>query len=159
VGDEIDFAEAGARIVPLGEGADGDLVLEHAAGARDRGPAPRILGARGPQQAGERRAAGLTQPLLNLGGEGQFAAPGEALQEVGDEGLQPMGADPAAGLPQDPSRGGDLRAVLARAAARTPGIARDRGARRSSRMAALRWMPVTATISSNSRCFSARLAV
>ena len=39
-----------------------------------------------------------------------------------------------------------------------PGIARGRGGRRSSRMAALRCMPVTATTSSKSCRFSARVA-
>ena len=39
-----------------------------------------------------------------------------------------------------------------------PGRARGRGARRSSRPAGLRWIPVTATTSSNSRCFSVRVA-
>ena len=38
-----------------------------------------------------------------------------------------------------------------------PGVARRRGTRRSIRIAALRWMPVTATTSSKRRCFSARV--
>ncbi len=53
VGDEIDLHEARARIVPVGEGADGDLVLEEGAGAGGGGPAERALGAGGRQQPGE----------------------------------------------------------------------------------------------------------
>ena len=58
-----------------------------------------------------------------------------------------MGPDPAAGLPEHLGGGGHRGAVGARAA---PSAGRDPrpGARaRSSRMAALRWMPVTATTS------------
>lgn len=43
VGDQIDLAEAGARIVPLGEGADRDLLAEPCAGTRARGGSPGIL--------------------------------------------------------------------------------------------------------------------
>ena len=39
MGDQIDLEEAGASVVPLGEGANGDLLLEPGAGPRGGGPA------------------------------------------------------------------------------------------------------------------------
>jgi len=46
MGDQIHLEEARARIVPLGEGANGDLLLEPGAGPRGRGPAQWVAGAR-----------------------------------------------------------------------------------------------------------------
>ena len=69
------------------------------------------------QQAGERGAAGLPHELVDGRGEGEFAAPEQAVQELRHEGLEPVGANPATGLPQDLGRGGDLWAVQARAPA------------------------------------------
>src|SRR5437899_250115 len=117
VGHQIDLAEPRTRIVPLGEGANGDLLPEPGAGARGRDTPGRVLGAGGRQQASERRAAGVAKALLDVGTEGEFTTLGEPREEVGHEGVEPMGADSAARLPEDLGGGGDLRAVLARAAA------------------------------------------
>ncbi len=70
----------------------------------------------GPQQPGERGAARLPHELVHRRDEGQFAVPEEAVQELRHEGMQPVGADPAAGLPEDLGGGGHRRAILARAA-------------------------------------------
>jgi len=50
MGDQIDLEEAGATVVPLGEGANGDLLLEPGAGPRGRDPAQPVAGARGRQE-------------------------------------------------------------------------------------------------------------
>jgi hypothetical protein len=47
MGDQIDLEEAWARIVPLGEGTNRDLLREPGAGPRGRGPAQGVAGARG----------------------------------------------------------------------------------------------------------------
>ena len=58
MGDQVQFEEAGLGVAPLGEGADGDLVLEPGAGAGRR-EAPVGQGApKGRQEAA--RVAGLT---------------------------------------------------------------------------------------------------
>ena len=75
-------------------------------------------------------------------------APEEAIEQLGHEGMQAMGADATAGLPHDFGGGGN-RGTIGRGRPR-PGAGPGRGARRSKRMAALRWRPVTATISSKS---------
>jgi hypothetical protein len=72
----------------------------------------------GPQQPGERGAAGLPHELVHRRRKGELAAPEETVQQFRHEGMEPMGADPAAGQPQDRGRGGDVRAVRARAPAR-----------------------------------------
>ena len=132
VGDQIDLAEAGARVVPLGEGADRDLLPEPGPGARARGAPARILRTGRGQQAGERRAAGLAQALLDVRGHGQFAVLNQAVEQLGHEGVQPMGPDPAARLPQDLGGRRDRRAILARPAARAGRAARARGAAQQS---------------------------
>src|SRR5437763_10187058 len=121
VSHQIHFAEPGARVVPLGEGADRDLVPEPAARVRDGRPPVAVPGAGGRPQPREGRAAGLLQSLLEVGRHGELAASTEALEQLGHEGVEPMGADPAARLPEDLGRGGDLWTVLARAAARPGG--------------------------------------
>src|SRR5262249_59630474 len=59
VTDQIDLEEARPRIVPLGEGADGDVMLEPGAGPRDGGAADGTLRPGERQPAGIRPAAGL----------------------------------------------------------------------------------------------------
>ena len=63
----------------------------------------------------ERGATGLPQQLVDLGGEGEFAELREPVEEFGREGMEPVGADPPAGLPEDLCGGGDLVPVAARA--------------------------------------------
>jgi hypothetical protein len=70
------------------------------------------------QQPGQRGAADLADQLVDVGGEAQLAALPKAVEEFGHEGVEPMGADPPARLPQDLGGAGDGRAVLPRAAAR-----------------------------------------
>jgi len=120
------------RIVPLGEGADRDLLPEPAPGARARRAPPWVLRAGRGQQAGERRAAGLAQALLDGRAHGQFAVLNQALEQLGHEGVQPMGPDPAARLPQDLGGHRDRGAVLARPAARAGRAPRARGATQQS---------------------------
>ncbi len=84
-------------------------------------------GPRRRQQAGEGGATGRAEPLGDGGGHRQCAALHEAVEEVGHEGVEAMGADPPARLPQHFGDAGDRGAVLARAAAR-PG----RGPRRAA---------------------------
>ena len=69
----------------------------------------------------------MAQEFLDIGGHGQLVELDEALEQLGHEGVQPMGADPPARLPQD--RGGrrDRRAVLARPAPRPRHRPRARG--------------------------------
>ena len=64
--------------------------------------APRagVAGAGRPRRAGEGGPARLAHELVHGRGEGEFAAPEEAVQEFGHEGLQPVGADPPARLPK-----------------------------------------------------------
>ena len=155
VGDQIDLAEPGPRIVPLREGADGDRLAEPPPRARDGGGPPREPRAGRRQQPGQRRAADLADQFVDVGGETQLAALPEAVEEFGHEAVEPMGADPPARLPQDLGGAGDA-APYSRGRPPGPGVGRGRGGRRNSRMAALRWMPVTATISSKSCRFSAR---
>lgn len=85
-------------------------------GSGEGGTPPRVVGAGGPQQPGERGPARLPHKLVDRWGKGEFPAPEEAVQELRHEGLEPMGADAAAGLPQDLGHGGHRGAVGARAA-------------------------------------------
>jgi hypothetical protein len=59
----------------------------------------------------------VPEELVDLGGEREFAIPGEAIEQLGDERVEPMGADPAAGLPEDRGGGCDRGPVLSWAAA------------------------------------------
>jgi hypothetical protein len=72
--------------------------------------------------------------------------------------MEQVGADPPGRLPQDLDGAAVDEPVPPQAPARERRVG-GRGTRRSSRMAALRWMAVTGMISSNSRPFSARLAL
>ena len=136
VGDQIDLQEARLGIVPLGEGANGDLVLEPSPGPRGGGAAPRAAW-RGPGPRGARAwAAGLPDELVD--GRGDASSPHRARRSSssGTKGCRRW-APMCPGPPTGPPRRGHLGPVRARAAARAGG-ARGRGARRSSRMAALR---------------------
>jgi len=116
VGDEIDLAKAGAGIVPVGEGANGDLLFEPRAGLRGGGAAPRRAGARRREQAGEGRAAGLPDEFLDVWGNGELAPVEESIKQLGHKGVEAMGADAAAGVPEDLDGGGDFRPVPPRPA-------------------------------------------
>src|SRR5262245_57623949 len=78
--DQIDFEEAGARVVALGERANGDLLLEPGAGPRGRGPAQWVAGARRRQQARERRPTGLSEQFVERGTGGELAALDEPIE-------------------------------------------------------------------------------
>jgi hypothetical protein len=116
MGDEIHLAESGARVGPLREGTDRDLVLEPGAGLGRGEPARRALRAGGRQQPREGRATRLPDELLDRRRHREFPAPDQPLEELAHERMQPVGTDPAAGLPQDFGRGGDGGAVAPRAA-------------------------------------------
>src|SRR5437660_1150185 len=108
--DEIDLEKAWPGVVPLGEGADGDLLLEPSARLRR---APTTAG-RQPPRGGQQPFQGRGADLAHLGGRGrrhaELATGHQAVQQGRHEGLQPLGADLAGGLPQDL---GDARHVSA----------------------------------------------
>jgi len=157
VGDEIDLEEAGPGVGPVGEGANRDFVLQDGAGAREGRAARRVLGPGGAEEPGERGAARLAHELVDGREQGELPVPEEAVEQLRHEGVEPMRTYPVTRLPEYLGGGGDRRPV-GRGRPPGPGVVRGRGRRRSSRMAALRWMPVTATTSSKSWRFSARVA-
>jgi hypothetical protein len=57
----------------------------------------------------------LPDELFDRGGHREFPAPDQPLEQFGHERMQPVGPDPAAGLPQDLGCRGDGGAVAARA--------------------------------------------
>jgi hypothetical protein len=157
VRDQIDLQQARARIRPVREGAHRNLLAHEVARSRNRGAAAGELRPRRRQHPRQGRPTDSLQELLHVGRDREFSPPDQPVQQLGDERLQAMGADPPTRLPQHFRRGRHLGPV--RAGAATAARARPRpGARPSSRIAALRCSPVTATISSNSWCFSARAA-
>src|SRR5439155_6886945 len=153
VGDQIDLIEAGPRIVPVGERADGDLLLEPAARVGRRGNCARAPSSK---RAKVGRLACRTS-LSTAGGRVTSPHCTSRSSNSGTKGCsrwapmrpqacQRMAAAAATSGPYWRGRPGRGRAA--------PVLV----ARRNSRMAALWCMRVTATISSNSRCFSLRLA-
>jgi hypothetical protein len=112
---EIDFEKSGPRVVPLREGADGDLVAEPGPDPRGGGPARGSGGPRGGEEPAERGRTHVADELVELGGERQLAIAGEPVEELGDEGMEAMRADVSGGLPQDLHRRGHGGAVAARA--------------------------------------------
>ena len=91
-------------------------MLEPGAGLGRGEPARRELRPGGRQQPRKGRTTRLPDELLDRGGHREFPAPDEPLQEFGHERMQPVGPDPAAGLPQDLGRRGDVGAIASRAA-------------------------------------------
>ena len=69
----------------------------------------------GGEQA-ERGRTNVADELVDLGREGQLTIAGEPVEELRHEGLEPMRADVAGGLPQDLYRRGHGGAVEARTA-------------------------------------------
>src|SRR2546428_3540278 len=106
VGDEIDLEEPRAGVVPLREGADGDLVAEPGPDPRGGGPAWGPGGARGGEQPAERGRTHVADELVDLGGQPQLAIAGEPVEELWHEGMEAMRADVSGGLPQDLRRRG-----------------------------------------------------
>jgi hypothetical protein len=117
VGDQIHLQEARLGVVPVGEGADGDLVAQQVAGAGDAGAPRGKLRPRRRQQAAEGGPTELPQELVDLGSNRQFPPEHQPVQQLGDERLQAMGADPAARLPQHLRGAGHLAPVGPRPAA------------------------------------------
>ena len=105
--------------------------LQPGARGRGGGAAAGVLRAGRGEQAGERGAAGLAQALVDAAAQGQVAALGEPIEELGEKGVEAMGADAAAGLPQDrrprrrrrPRSAGGGRRARARPAPGAPGAA------------------------------------
>ena len=127
VGDEIAFEEAGARIVPVGKGADGDLVFEPRARTRDSAPARRPRGAGGREEALEGGGADAAQGGVRLGVQPHSPAGDQPVQQLRDKGLQAHSPDLPAGVPEHLGRGGDVRPVHARPPG--PGCPRRRARR------------------------------
>src|SRR5713101_8027606 len=109
VGDEIDLEEPGAGVVPLGEGADGDLVAEPGPDPRGGGPARGPGSPRGGKQPAERGGTHVADELVDLRRQPQLAIAGEPVEELWHEGLEAMRADVSGGLPQDLHRRGHRR--------------------------------------------------
>src|SRR5713101_5188396 len=126
VGDEIDLEEPGAGVVPLREGADGDLVAEPGPDPRGGGPARGSGGACGGEQPAERGRTHVADELVDLRRQPQLAIAGEPVEELGHEGLEAMRANVSGGLPQDLHRRGHGGAVEARAAGARAGRGRPR---------------------------------
>src|SRR5712692_1195211 len=124
--DEIDFEKAGPRVVPLREGADGDLVAEPGPDPRGGGPARGPGGPRGGEEPAEGGRTHVADELVELGGERELAVAGEPVEELGDEGMEAMRANVSGGLPQDLHRRGHGGAVEARAAGARAGRGRPR---------------------------------
>jgi len=127
VGDEIPFQKPGAGIVPFGKGADGDLVLQPGAGAGDAAPAERPGRPDRGEQPLEGRGAHLPEGRAGLRRHAQRRAGEQAVQELGDEGLQPDRPDLAAGLPEH--LGGDDDVGPVHAGPAGPGRAGSRARR------------------------------
>ena len=79
MGDQVQFEEAGLGVGPLGEGVDGDLVLEPGAGAGRREAPVRQGAPKGRQEAGEGGGADLAQVLVDLRGDPHVATPGQPI--------------------------------------------------------------------------------
>src|SRR5712692_9107532 len=126
VGDEIDLEEPGAGVIPLREGADGDLVAEPGPHPRGGGPARGPGGPRGGEQPAEGGRTHVADELVELGGARELAVAGEPVEELGDEGMEAMRANVSGGLPQDLHRRGHGGAVEARAAGARAGRGRPR---------------------------------
>lgn len=127
------------------------LVREGQAGRG--GTARRPDGSCGSEQPPQGGGTDVPNQLLDLRRQRQVAVAGEPVGQFGHEGMEPMRADVSGGLPQHLDGGGHGGAIDPGPAARD-GAVGARGARRSTRMAALRCRPVTATTSSSSTPFS-----
>src|SRR5262250_2635357 len=114
VRDQIDFQEAGAGVVPVRERAHGYLLAQQMARVGDRRPPQRVLRSGWLQHACERCPTDLPQEFLDVGRDRELAPDPQTVQQLGNKGLQPMGPDPATGLPQHFRRRGDLTSVSAR---------------------------------------------
>src|SRR5713226_7523947 len=93
VSHEVDFEKPGAGVVPLGEGAEGNLVPEPGAHVGGRGPAPRPRGARGGEQPAEGGGTDLPDELVDLGRQPQLTVAREPIEELGHEGMEPLRPD------------------------------------------------------------------
>jgi hypothetical protein len=113
VGDQVQLEEAGLGVGPLGEGADGDLVLEPGAGASRREAPVRQGASKRHQEAGEGGGADLAEVLVDIRGDHHVATPGQPIEQFGEEGVPAVGADVAGGLGEQLGRGGHGRAVEA----------------------------------------------
>jgi hypothetical protein len=91
-------------------------VLEPGARAGCREAPVRQGAPKGRQEAGEGGGAHLAQVLVDLGGDPHVATPGQPIEQLGEEGVPPVGADVARGLGEQLGRGGHGGAVPARAA-------------------------------------------
>lgn len=85
--------------------------LSQVLGWVSRGPAQRVAAAGGAEQARQRRPACLAHELIDGRRHAELAALDEPVEQLGHEGVKPVGADAAAGLPEHLRRGGDVRPV------------------------------------------------
>lgn len=101
-GDEGHFGKTGAALIPLGEGADGDVRFEQTP-RPGGGDAPGLRGTTvGSQLAIDGRRAHPEQRVLDPGRQAECAAPLQGLQQRPEEGAQALAAQTAGGLPKSP---------------------------------------------------------
>ena len=111
VRDEVALEEPGAGVIPVGEGADGDLMLEPGAGAGRPPAAGRPSRADRGEQPLERGRAHPAERCGGVGRQPQCFEGEQPVQEFGEERLEPDGPDLPAGLPEDLGGDGDVRAI------------------------------------------------
>src|SRR5437879_3613428 len=109
VSHEVEFGKPRAGAVPLGEGAEGNLVPEPGAHVGGRGPVPRPRGARGGEQPAEGGGTDLPDEPVDLGRQPQLTVAREPIEELGHEGMEPLRPDAPGGLPEDRGRLGHRR--------------------------------------------------
>ena len=73
-------------------------MLEPGAGAGRREAPVRQGAPKGRQEAGEGGGADLAKVLVDIGGDPHVATSGQAIEQLGEEGVPPVGADVAGGL-------------------------------------------------------------
>jgi len=99
VGDQVDFGKSRPELVPLGEGADRDLVLEPGARAGGGQAVLFEFTADRAQLAVHRGPAHGEQQSLDGGIEDEFAVRLQDFQPDGQEGVQAIRTEPVAALP------------------------------------------------------------
>src|SRR5215813_9331347 len=103
--------KAGLGLVPVGEGPQGDLLLEPAAGLRGTPPSARHRPAHGCPDPFQGRRADRAEVARGGRGDRQLATGHEAVEQGRQEWLEPLGPDLAGGFPQHLGYPGDVASV------------------------------------------------
>ena len=107
----FDLEEARPRVGPVGERADGDLMLEPSPGLRRAATAAGDRPAGADEQPLQRRNAHLPHQRGRRGPDRELPARDQAIQQRGHKWLQAFGPDLAGGLPEDLRGTADVGAV------------------------------------------------